>query len=225
MADMGSPSENIQEISNFFERIIKSLPEVLGNILIGILLLVIGYIVGAVLGHFVKRILQKVGLDKKMEKERLSDSIGKLPLSHILGKITKWYIFIIFVGQAAEIIELNQFSGLVEKFVLWIPELLFGIVIIIVGLILAEYIANHLKETKIRSVRVLSQVIKVLIIFFVLVIALTQIGLNVIIVGNTFLVILGSICLALALAIGIGFGLALKDEARSIIKNLRKEVK
>lgn len=223
--DIGTPGENMQEIRNLFESIINAAPAFIANILLGLMLLVIGYLLGSLVGHVVRKLLQRFGVDKKMEREKISDSMGNLTLSDIAGKIIKWYVFIIFVGEAAEIISLSQFSGLVEKFVLWLPDLIFGIAILIAGLILAEYITVHLSRVRIPSIRIISGIVKVLIIFFVLVISLTQIGLNVGIVGNTFLIILASMCLALALALGIGFGLALKGEAKNILRALKRHYK
>lgn len=223
--EMGTPGENMQEIEHLFESMLSAAPNFLLNVLLAIVLLIIGYMIGALVGHIVRKLLEKFGVDKKMEKERISDTMGELTVSGIAGKIIKWYVFIIFVGESAEIISLKQFSGLVEKFVLWLPDLIFGIVILVAGLILAEYITIHLKRVRIPSVRIIASVVKVLIIFFVLVISLTQIGLNVGIVGNTFLIILASVCLALALALGIGFGLALKDEAKGMIRSLKKHHK
>jgi hypothetical protein len=58
---------------------------------------------------------------------------------------------------------------------------------------------------------------------FIFIIALEQIGVDVSLAADVFLIIVGSICLAIALAIGIGLGLGMKDESKSVIRSFRNK--
>ncbi len=56
----------------------------------------------------------------------------------------------------------------------------------------------------------------------VLIIALRQIGVEVGLLENTFLMIIGSLAIGIALALGIGLGLGLRKESEGFVKNLKK---
>jgi len=197
--------------------------EILPGLIAAIILLVVGYFVASILGYVLHKILEKLGFDKAIEKAELSDALGHMELSALLGTILKWYIFIIFLGDAATLVNLGTLSVLLNKLLLWLPSLILAVIIFVFGLIVADFTEKELKKSKIKSFRVTGPISKVVIIFFVLIIALRQIGFYIALAETTFLMVLGSICLAFAIAVGIGFGVALKDEAKDMLKKFKKK--
>src|SRR3989344_8017915 len=122
------------------------------------MLLFFGYLFGWILGAVVKAILQKAGVDRYVEKSELSKAIGKTHVSSIFGEILKWYIFIIFLGAAVDKIDLGALSGILNSFVLWLPDLILAIVIILLGLLIAHYIEIKMNEnTNMKGVKFLSK--------------------------------------------------------------------
>src|SRR3989344_6358080 len=103
---------------------LKFFPELIG---VG-LLLIIGYAFGAVLGHVLKLVLDKIGVDKQIQRAELSKAIGKTQLSNILGEVLKWYIFIVFLRAAVEKIDLGALSEVLNSFVVWLPNLILAFV-------------------------------------------------------------------------------------------------
>ena len=70
----------------------------------------------------------------------------------------------------------------------------------------------------------MSVFIRIVIVFFIAVIALNQIGLDLALAENTFLILFGAISLALAIAIGLAFGFAFRDEAKLWLKKVKKKI-
>ena len=75
---------------------------ILPGIIAAIILIIIGYFVALGIGHLVRMLLEKAGLDKYLEKSKFSKAVGHFNLSKILGEITKWYIFLIFLVAATD---------------------------------------------------------------------------------------------------------------------------
>ena len=103
------------------------------------------------------------------------------------------------------------------------PNVIVATIIILFGIAAANYIYYKMWEhSKQRGVKASAGIIKAVIIFMVLVMALRQIGVDVGILEHTFLLIIGALAIGIALALGIGLGLGLRKESENIIKEVRK---
>jgi len=215
---------SFQQVVDPFETLGTAFVNMLPEIAVAIIVLILGYFLSVFIGYVVRKILEKMGLDKKLKDAKLADSIGNVELSSLAGSIMKWYLFLWIIVEATRIVELQAISRMLDSFVSWLPDVLTALVIMILGLIVADVASNKLMKTKLRSVRLVSGITKAVILFFVVIIALKQISLDIAIVENTFMIMLGGLVLAFALAIGIGFGSAMKDEAKGMLKSFRKNL-
>ncbi len=200
-----------------------SFVQLLPNLIAAIVILIIGYVVAYILGHAVKVLLFKLGLDSQIEKARLSKAIGKIKLSSILGEITKWYVFIVFLQSAVDLVNLGALSILLQEFVMWIPNVIAAALVIIFGLFLAHFVTMKIREhTDIKGGKTLTGILNTVITFIVIVIALEQIGINVSILSNTFMILLGGLALGSAIAIGLSFGLGTQRDAGKALEKIKK---
>ena len=195
------------------------------SIVVAFLLLILGYFIGWAIGHAVKWLLDKAGLDNIIRKSGLTREVGHTHVPNLLGELVKWFVFIIFLQVAAEVLNLGSLSSLLNTFVLWLPNVLVAIIILFAGVALAHYIEMKMHEhTSMKGMRVATAIIKVVILLLVVIIGLEQIGVQVEVLENGFLIILGSIGLGIALALGIGLGLGLRRGAEDIVKDIRKNL-
>ncbi len=192
---------------------------ILPNIIAAIVVLIIGYFVGLALGHVVKVVLEKIGLSKWIKNAKLTKAVGHTNVPAITGELFKWYIFIIFLQQAVMLVNLGEISSLLNTLVLWLPNLLVAIIVILIGLALAHYVEIKIVEhSKLRGLVTLTKVLKTVIVLLVVLIALRQIGVNVGILENTFLIVVAGVALAFAIA----FGAASKKDAAELMRKFRK---
>lgn len=200
-----------------------SFVQLLPNLIAAIIILIVGYVVAYILGHALKVLLWKVGLDKQIESAKLSKAIGKLRLSSILGEITKWYVFIIFLQSAVDTVNLGTLSILLQEFVLWLPNIIAAVLVIIFGLYLAHFVTIKVREhTDVRGGKTISGLFNGVIIFIVVTIALEQIGINVGLLTNAFLILLAALAMGAALAIGLSFGLGTQRHAPKALAKIKK---
>src|SRR3990167_260967 len=193
------------------------------SIVVAFLLLILGYFIGWAIGHAVKWLLDKAGLDNIIRKSGLTREVGHTHVPNLLGELVKWFVFIIFLQVAVDVLNLNTLSNLLNDFVRWLPNVLFAIIIFFAGIALAHYIGIKIREhTKMRGMLIAAGIVKVVILYLVLVIALHQIGIDVDILENAFLILIGALGLGFALAMGIGLGLGLRDHADEFVEKLRK---
>ena len=112
---------------------------------------------------------------------------------------------------------------MIQKFSEWLPNLIAAAVILVLGVIAADVIADKMLHAKRKGVKLLSSVVRWVIIIYTLLIAAQQVGINVTLATNTALIIVGALAVGLAIALGIGFGAAFKDEAKNIIRAIKKK--
>jgi len=196
---------------------------VLPSIVLALLLLILGYFIAWVVGYVVRYLLDRAGLDRWMRRSGLVRQMGHTDVPVLLGEIVKWFVFIIFLQVAVDVLNLRALSQHLDAFVRWLPNLLIAVIIFFVGIALAHYVDVRMREmTKMKGMSFVSGLVKFVIMLTVLLIGLRQIGVNVGLLENFFLIIVASLGLGVALAVGLGFGLGLKKESEGIIKKYKK---
>lgn len=201
-------------LSTLWSQFIELLPGLIG----AIILLLIGYFLGALFEAIVKGAFQKAGLDHWVEKHEKHHSLGHMSACSILGAATKWYIFVLFLTEAARLIKLGSLSAWLLRLAAWLPDLIAGVLIFYFGLILADIAFDWIVDHKYKRANLWGNAAKVIIILFVADIALRQIGIHIFIAEVTYMIVLGGIVLGLAIALGIGFGAVFKDNAKGWLK-------
>jgi len=195
------------------------------GIVAAIILLIIGYIVALIIAYLVDKVLEQIKFDKwVLDKTHATKAFGKLQLSKFLALITKWYVFILFLPPAAALVQLRTLSAFLLAVAMWVPNVIIAVIIAMIGIGVAFYVEKKIVETKAKAASVLAMIAKVIIYIFTLLIVLDQIGIQIAVAQTSFLIILGGVMLAIAMVLGIGFGLAFKDEAKGLIKDVKKKL-
>ncbi len=198
---------------------------VLPGIIAAILILILGYCVAYLIGHVIRVGLNKIGVGKHVQRAMLTKAIGHTDVPAVVGEIVKWFVFIIFLQVAADVLNLGGLSNILTTFVLWLPNVIVAIIIFLAGLALAHYVELKMREhSKMKGVNVASAIIKIVILFLVVVIGLKQIGIDVGILESSFLMILGAIAIGIAIALGVGLGLGMRKPAENIVEQMRKSL-
>lgn len=190
-----------------------------------ILIMIVGYFLGILLESIVSKALRKVGLDEMMDKYNLSNAIKSHTMSTLAGKIMFWYIIVIFLRSAVAKVDISGLSDLLNQFANWLPNLVAAFVIFIVGLILGQILHNKVLEntdSKKDNVKPIARLVKGIVIFFVTLIAIGQLGIRVLLVEQTWLIMVGSIALAVAIGFGLALANALKTPMSKLIKRFEK---
>jgi hypothetical protein len=196
---------------------------VIGLLLAGLIVL-LGYVVAWAVHWVTKKALDHAKIDKWLQKNNLDKSIGYASISSLGASLVKWYIFLIFLIPAVSYLALGELTGLLLDIVRWLPNVIVAIAIMMFGLVLADFVADKMSKAKGPAIKHLNNVTRILIIVFVTVVALQEVGIYLRLAESTFLIILTGVVLALSLAVGIGFGLGAKDEAAAIVKQFRKKL-
>ena len=209
----------LSPLESLWYSFVMILPQIVGALIVAI----IGYFVGMILGLVVHKLLHKAGLDTALQKANIGKFLGNHSLSSIVGSLLKWFVFALFLSSAVNIISLQPLADVLQRLVYWLPQLIIGIIVMVTGLIGAEFIYERVSHAKkIKGIHTVAVGTKVITIIFAAIIALEQIGIRISIAREAFLIILASLGLGFAIAIGIGFGNVVKKDATSWLSAIKK---
>jgi small-conductance mechanosensitive channel len=201
--------------------IVDGFVNVIPSIVAALLIILLGYLLGWFLGHVVRKVIERTGVVKHVIKKLdLTREVGNWNFGELAALLVKWYVFVIFLNPAAQIVELPELAAFFSSVALWLPNVILAVLIALAGFVVAEYLQKKIQQVKNKKKSLLAASAKVLTIIFTVIIALRQIGVAVDIAETGFLIVLAGIMLGLALA----FGFALRDDAKELIKDLRERL-
>ncbi len=186
-----------------------------------IILLIIGWVIGTLFGKIIKKILLRYKIDERIIKK------GRIfKVSEIFPLIISWLIYLIFIQIALseEVLGITILSEITKTIVSFIPSLLEGVVIIIVGYILAEYIKEQVEKSKMIYSEIVANVLFFFVIYVSIALALPLWKIDPYLVNNILLIIIACIGIGLAIAIGFGVKDVVKELAEEYFRKARKKI-
>lgn len=186
-----------------------------------IILTIIGLCLGGVVYKIIKDALHELGLEEELTKHKIADAFGGFTLSSILSGIVKWYIVLLFIGQGIAKLNLPKLSLFVDELMLYIPNAVLGLMVVIVALLVSNLSAVKIRSRKTAVSEVLALGVQVIVIFFGAVIALPKFGVsNVSILEDSFKIL----SIGVSLGLGIALGLGLKDPISRLGSKYGKDI-
>ncbi|GAA2760813.1 mechanosensitive ion channel family protein [Actinopolymorpha rutila] len=188
-----------------WDRVIGFLPNLVGFLV----LLVIGYIVAKLVAAAVRKILEKVGIDRRLQESHghryLSVVAGDSP-AHLVARLVFWLIFLIFVFVAVGVLHIAALTTFMYRIIAYLPNIVAAILIFVVAAILAGLVAAAVNRTMGDSPtgKIAGTVLPALIMVIAGFMILQQLRIAEQIVQIAFAATMGALALGLALAFGLG---------------------
>jgi hypothetical protein len=214
-------TETSSAITQPLVKLLNSSVEVIPGLVAAILILLVAYLFAVFIGTIVRRTLVKLTLLKKyFDHTSVMTVVSNYDLAGFFGVIVKWYVFILFLPATADLIRLPALSDFLLAVSLWVPKLIVALIIALIGFLGAQYVEVMIKATKGKVSELVASGAKYVISIFVAIVALEQVGVDVSLAENSFLIVLAGVMLA----IGLAFGLGARDEAKAAFKKLKKNL-
>lgn len=204
-----------ESVSRVAVQILEQLPAVLG----AVVLLLVGWGVARLLRYTTEKLTEKTVV--RLAHTRPMDTRVQQPRSYsaaptIASRIVFWVVLLFFVIAASEVLELEVISSLLTGVTAYLPRLLAGLLILFIGLWLAELTRAVIRRSSstigIEQGEILGRLGQILVLLIVFSVAAGQIGID-----NTLLVALVAIFFGVmlgAIALAFSFG------AKTTIANL-----
>lgn len=193
-----------------------------------IIVFVIGWFIAIGIGRLVAEVLSRLKFNQLFERTGWREALEKAELkvnpSEFIGAIFKWILVIVFLMITVEILGLPQFAILLNKLLIWLPNLIVAIAILVVAVILADIldkvIRTSVQKIGVKYANTLGVILRWAIYIFAGLAVLVQLGVALALINTLITAFFGMF----ALAFGLAFGLGGKDAAAKIIEDLRKKI-
>lgn len=198
----------IEPFERFYEQVLQFLP----SLLTSLLLLIVGIVLGRLLKVIFGKVLRTFKLDKFAEKLGLMEVLRKggikETLSVLLSRIVGWLTVVIFVVISLKALEVPVVERLLERFLLYLPNVFVAALILFFGYILSNFLGRAALIAAVNAGIKVSGLIGKLVQLGVFILAITmsleQLGIGSSAIIIAFAIVFGGVILALAIAFGLG---------------------
>lgn len=216
-------------MSNAFTGIGVQVLQFLPKLLLAIIIFIAGWVVGSVLSDVVSKIVKAIKVDSILESagaRGLLDKAGfNLNTGAFLGGLVKWFIIIVFLVTALDILKLQAVNAFLTNVVLgYIPQVIVATLILVVAAVLADLsqkvLSGGARALDSKHAGMVGGVARWSIWIVAILAALNQLG----IAGGMMQTLFTGLVAMLALAGGLAFGLGGKEAAANYIEKLRGDI-
>jgi hypothetical protein len=205
-------------------RFISFLPSLIGALLVFFL----GLIVAVALGKAAEKVISVLKIDQVLDKMRVGEKFKQAGLEiHVakfFGGLVKWFLILVFLMAATDILGLAQVTEFLNSIILYIPNVVVATVILSLAFLLGNFVYSVVRGSTraagVMSANLLATITKWAIIIVGMLAAIEQLGIAVSLINTIFIGVIA----ALSLAAGLAFGLGGKEEAAMVLRKLREEI-
>jgi len=188
--------------------LLGAIPKVIGFAVI----LIIGWIIASALATPVAAILRSGKINEPAQRAGISRFVQKMGVNTdaagFLATLVKWFVRLIVLVTAFDALGLPAVSQVLEQILLWLPNLVVALVVLVIGGLAANALAGIVRgataESGLGNPNLLATIARVAVWSFAIVIGVNQIGVATTIVNSLFMATVGAVAVAFALAFGLG---------------------
>lgn len=185
-------------------------------------ILIIGWFIAALVARAIAAVLRRVHFNDLSTQSGFTGFVHNMGLdtdaSGAIALTAKWFIRLIALVVAFDALGLPAVSDVLRQLLMWIPNLVVGIVVLVLGGLAANALGNLVRgataQADLGNPDLLAKIAKGMVWAFAIIIAVNQIGVAQTLVNALFIAVVG----AAALALGLAFGLGGRDTAAEIVR-------
>ncbi len=203
-----------------WEKFFNFLPALIGALLV----FLIGVVVATIFGKIVAKVIHTMKFDRFDVSRQLKRVGFDFSISQFLGELVQWFLVLVFLMAATDILGLVQVTQFLNNIVMYLPNVVVAIVILTIAFVMGnmayKIVKGSVRVAGVMSATLLAAISKWSIMVFGILAALIQLGIATSLVNTIFI----GLVAAFSLAVGLAFGLGGREEAALILRKLREEL-
>lgn len=215
----------LASLTSFWTQLASFVPQLFA----ALLLLFVGWLIAKLVRAGMVRLLRVLQFDKLSERSGIEAFLkqGQLDVSlgGLLASLVYWLIILIVIVTVSNSLGLHMVAELFNRVVLYIPNVIVAIVVLVLGAILARFINRlifaYLNNIGVQGALTISTISEYAVLIFVFFVALEQLNIGRELLTAAFTIGFGAVGLAFALAFGLGG----REWAAGVIERLSQKKK
>jgi hypothetical protein len=224
MLQQAAAQSIIEPITNALNQFVTTIAQAAPKIVAALILLGIGLLVGRVIGWVVKKVAQKMNLDRYWNRTGIGESVSRAGwnLTRIISVAARWFVYLFFISAAVNVLEFTQLSQAINDVWLWIPNVVAFIIILVIGALIADFVGRWMqRELPTRGVvggKAIALVATGILYAIVLVVATTQLQIGEAILNSVISALIWGMAAAIAIGVGVGLAYGLREAFPAMIR-------
>ena len=202
--------KTLTDIINFIPRLVN-----------GLIILLLGYIISAFVRWILRLVFRVINLDQLAERAGINNAMSgfgvRASLSDMLAQIAFFFLLLTFAASAISLMGLTALADLLQSVLHFIPRAISAAILVVFGSMLARFLGNAIiavsDNVNITYGKALGKIIEYAIVAFVVVLAISTLGVDTTILTTSFTIIVAAAGLAIALTFASGS----RESARNVI--------
>lgn len=198
----------LESLRSSWFQVLRYLPRTL----VAVVLLTSGWLLARVARWSVVKALRLIRLDVAAERIGLDDFLVRggvrFTVVTLVGLTVYWSVLLVFLLAGFNALGFTLGPAVVERLAGFMPGLVAGLVVLVFGSLGARFVRGlaeaYLNNVGVKDAANIGLSIHGVLLAFVAILALEQLGIAVNLLATTFQLAFGAICLALAVAFGLG---------------------
>ena len=200
------------------------------NLVVALVILVLGWLIGALLGRAVSQVLRSLKVDDALRRAGFENFLRRggvnLDSGAFVGALVKWFVIIVFLVAAFDVLGLAQVNLFLQEVVLgYLPRVLAAALVLLVGGVVGDIagrvVVTAAKTAGVQSAHFAGAIAKWAVWVFAILVALSHLGIATAFSQTLFT----GVVIAISLAIGLSFGLGGQAAAERYLERLRNEMR
>jgi len=196
------------EIDKLYDSLIIGAINLIPNLLVAIVVFLIGFLLARVTQKLIKKFILYLhgSINEKLRNRFLSVDLQSSAI--FISKTFFWFILVFTIVLATQILGITILTRWFEGLILYLPNILASVIIVFVGFVVGELISNIIASAAARATIsygiYLGRFIKYNILFVSIILAIDQIGIDILFLTNLITIVLAILLFGAALAFGLG---------------------
>jgi hypothetical protein len=200
-------------VNELLERLRYGVSEILAvapAFVAAVLIMTAGYLVARTLRRWTDATLARLDFNRVAREQGFEEMMARtgsrLDPVHAAGRLLFWLVMLVVILLASAALGLESINAMFGQMLGFLPTLIAGIVIVILGMIVGEFVRAVIVASagRVSGVPTVARVAKWVVVLIAAFMALQQVGVSEDIVTAAFTLILGAVALAAGLAFGLG---------------------
>lgn len=214
----------VEPVTNSLNQFATTIAQAAPKIVAALILLGIGLLIGRIIGWIVRKVAEKMNLDRYWSRTGIGESVSRAGwnLTRIISVAARWFVYLFFISAAVNVLEFTQLSQAINDVWLWIPNVVAFIIILVIGALIADFVGRWMqRELPARGVvggKAIALVATGILYAIVLVVATTQLQIGEAILNSVISALIWGMAAAIAIGVGVGLAYGLREAFPAMIR-------